>query len=788
MKVSITVLDPILTRVDEGKELIDECLSFTSVYYKQGPYRKERKSYVKKLIHKGVFWTGLVPRVQEYCKRENIDLSLTEKSFEKLWINLRPLFFPPPKMNGFDLRQDQLDLIRKAITQARGVIQAPTGSGKTALAAGLIKCYPKAKTLFLCHTKTLIDQTAKMFRDQGLLVSTVVEGKADLSGNVVVATHQSFKKVKVKGLDTLFQIVIIDECFAKGTPVITSKGKLSIETVKTGDIVLSHTGWNKVTRIFSARVPLNRVVRLVFSNGKSICCSIDHLFYAESRKMWIPAFAMKHEKIFGWEESLNGQNETTLSEKRISLRNLWDRVHRSILQETKVLLYGLHVQKSGDSESPLSKDDKDQYQIQGDISTENDRGQPFQKSGGCRKREDYQRKKWNIASGLGEVEGRKWNGTASPSEVISRGYWLAYGDFCSDNTSKCPGRTEKSLRCYEKHPTLLQGGCGGCRSEDSDRGGWEWAQKEPSFGPKERSNSNSIRVESVEIYQPGSNDEHFQSVISDRDRNRGYVEFYDLEVENAHTYFAGGALVHNCHHVSSLKVTYAEILSKLLCPIRIGLTATVPTAEESVLAMEAFLGPVIGKFSVEDGVDLGILAMPRIQLMRVPKSIDIVDLRKYSDIYDTCIVRNESRNRIITRTTRGLVNKEKSVLILVTKIEHGTLLMDSLAESGIASLFVRGSTEREMRVQIQEAFQQKRVNCVIATATWREGVNVPSLDCVINAAGGKSEIFTIQSIGRGLRTTNSKQEVLIVDFLDPYKYLSEHAIQRISIYVENGWI
>jgi superfamily II DNA or RNA helicase len=454
MKVSITILDPILTRVDEGKELIDGCLSFTSVYYKQGPYRKERKSYVKKLIHKGVFWTGLVPRVQEYCKRENIALALTEKSFEKLWINLRPLFFPPPKMNGFDLRQDQLDLIRKAITQARGVIQAPTGSGKTALAAGLIKCYPKAKTLFLCHTKTLIDQTAKMFRDQGLLVSTVVEGKADLSGNVVVATHQSFKKVKVKGLDTLFQIVIVDEA----------------------------------------------------------------------------------------------------------------------------------------------------------------------------------------------------------------------------------------------------------------------------------------------------------------------------------------------HHVSSLKVTYAEILSKLLCPIRIGLTATVPTAEESVLAMESFLGPVIGKFSVEDGVDLGILAMPRIQLMRVPKSIDIVDLRKYSDIYDTCIVRNESRNRIITRTTRGLVNKEKSVLILVTKIEHGTLLMDSLAESGIASLFVRGSTEREMRVQIQEAFQQKRVNCVIATATWREGVNVPSLDCVINAAGGKSEIFTLQSIGRGLRTTNSKQEVLIVDFLDPYKYLSEHAIQRISIYVENGWI
>jgi len=60
---------------------------------------------------------------------------------------------------------------------------------------------------------------------------------------------------------------------------------------------------------------------------------------------------------------------------------------------------------------------------------------------------------------------------------------------------------------------------------------------------------------------------------------------------------------------------------------------------------------------------------------------------------------------------------------------------------------------------------------------------------VINAAGGKSEIMTLQAIGRGLRRTDTKDQVIIVDFFDSSNYyLLGHFGERISIYSENDWL
>lgn len=60
----------------------------------------------------------------------------------------------------------------------------------------------------------------------------------------------------------------------------------------------------------------------------------------------------------------------------------------------------------------------------------------------------------------------------------------------------------------------------------------------------------SIRVESVEIYERGSNDESFDGVISDKERNQGFIEMYDLKVKNHPSYKADGVIVHNCHMVT----------------------------------------------------------------------------------------------------------------------------------------------------------------------------------------------------------------------------------------------
>ena len=248
-------------------------------------------------------------------------------------------------------------------------------------------------------------------------------------------------------------------------------------------------------------------------------------------------------------------------------------------------------------------------------------------------------------------------------------------------------------------------------------------------------------------------------------------------------------IIDEVHHLSGKKTQYFQFMENNLSVIRLGFTATMPTKEESKLCIEGMLGPVIGEYKVEEGIKAGMIARPYINLVSVPPVSAVLELKKYRDIYRKGIVENRPRNRLIMTKTSARVKEGKSVLILVKEIDHGSILK-TLGESlfDLDITYIQGSTESDVREQVRKSFSEKEIKVVISTTIWKEGVDIPSLDCVINAAGGKSEIATLQAIGRGLRRTEKKDEVEIIDFLDPYKFLARHTVMRLQIYVKMGWL
>lgn len=248
-------------------------------------------------------------------------------------------------------------------------------------------------------------------------------------------------------------------------------------------------------------------------------------------------------------------------------------------------------------------------------------------------------------------------------------------------------------------------------------------------------------------------------------------------------------IVDEAHHVTALDGEYGTILRKVFAPIRIGLTATLPTTEESKLAMEALIGPMIGEFTINEGRDSGFMANPKIKIIKIPFCQRIKEIHKYTDVYEHGVVRRLDRNRIINDLVKKHQASGESVLIVVNKIDHGNLLLNMLRASNLEVEFICGSSDSDTRDLAKNALNEKRMKCVIATAVWREGVNIPELNVVINAAGGKSEIMTLQSIGRGLRRTAEKAELIIYDFFDnSHAYLVSHFGERFSLYCDMGWI
>ena len=69
--------------------LIAPCLSFESSYWVDGPHKKTKKIYTKNVFsfkgkHGYRFYTGLLPRVLDYCKKNDIDVDFFFNDFPLL--------------------------------------------------------------------------------------------------------------------------------------------------------------------------------------------------------------------------------------------------------------------------------------------------------------------------------------------------------------------------------------------------------------------------------------------------------------------------------------------------------------------------------------------------------------------------------------------------------------------------------------------------------------------------------------------------------------------------------
>ncbi len=246
-------------------------------------------------------------------------------------------------------------------------------------------------------------------------------------------------------------------------------------------------------------------------------------------------------------------------------------------------------------------------------------------------------------------------------------------------------------------------------------------------------------------------------------------------------------IVDEVHHVSSFGGRYFKILQDSFCPARFGMTATLPNKEESRLAAEAAIGPVIDTFSISDGVKAGILSKPKIYFLPYKGSHFMGKMETYKDIYKKNIVENVSRNKLISRMAIKFAERGQSSLIFVRQIDHGDRISKLLNAEGIKHCWVHGLSAKDEREAVQEALEKKKVKVAICSTIWNEGISINSLNNCINAGGGKDEKMVLQIVGRGTRVDDGKTTVNIWDFLDPQKHLAQHCIERMIVYREQGW-
>ena len=246
-------------------------------------------------------------------------------------------------------------------------------------------------------------------------------------------------------------------------------------------------------------------------------------------------------------------------------------------------------------------------------------------------------------------------------------------------------------------------------------------------------------------------------------------------------------IVDECH-----KLRRGNKVNKLIDKIptlrRFGFTGTLPESDIDTWNINNFIGPVIFKrttTNLRDAAGGEYIANAQALAVHLEYSIKpdytaVAASQRYLTELDF-IHSNRFRYVVI----KNIINKLKNnCLILVDHIVHGDNMFRELSTlEGKQVYFIQGSVEVEERRKIQQLMETNNdVVCIAISKIFSTGISIKNIHYIMFAAGGKSKIKTLQSIGRGLRVHENKDVLTIIDLVDELIYGGKHFDKRKEFY------
>lgn len=235
-----------------------------------------------------------------------------------------------------------------------------------------------------------------------------------------------------------------------------------------------------------------------------------------------------------------------------------------------------------------------------------------------------------------------------------------------------------------------------------------------------------------------------------------------------------------------------SIMTKLTdCQYRFGFTGTLDDTQCHQYVLEGLFGPVNQVATTKNLMDAKHLADFKIKVITLSYEDNerkLVAPMSYQDEMKY-LVNHAGRNKFITNLSLSL---EGNTLLLFQYVDtHGRVLYNSIKDQikDRKVFFIHGGVKGDERNEIR-GIVEKESNAIIVASygTTSTGVNIRNLHNVIFASPSKSKIRNLQSIGRSLRTSETKSSAVLYDIADDLthkkkmNFTLKHLLERVKIY------
>lgn len=239
-------------------------------------------------------------------------------------------------------------------------------------------------------------------------------------------------------------------------------------------------------------------------------------------------------------------------------------------------------------------------------------------------------------------------------------------------------------------------------------------------------------------------------------------------------------VVDEVHHASS--PSYRRVLAHLKPAFVLGLTATPERADEADVA-GLFDDHVPVRVGLAEGIDRELLA--RFHYVGLPDTVDYTPIPWRNRRFDTETLATAAATH--ARMERLLEAMQKwpgaRTLVFCVSIRHCDWVADWLRERGdLRAVAVHSGDGSAPREESLDALALGSLDAVCAVDLFNEGVDVPAVDRVIMLRPTESPVVFLQQLGRGLRRTEDKERLQVIDFIGNHKVF----LQRMRTLLDLG--
>lgn len=234
--------------------------------------------------------------------------------------------------------------------------------------------------------------------------------------------------------------------------------------------------------------------------------------------------------------------------------------------------------------------------------------------------------------------------------------------------------------------------------------------------------------------------------------------------------------VHHAHAPS-----YRRVLARLNAGFILGLTAT-PERTDGVDVASIFDDNLAYHASIGDGIAEESLVP--FHYLGIKDTVDFGQIpwrngRFAMEELEDRVIRSERMDRLWKTMEK---HPAERTIVFCCSRRHALFSRDWLRSKGLHAAAVFSGSGSDSYSESLENLRRGHLQCLCVVDMFNEGLDIPAVDRVIMLRPTESKVIFLQQLGRGLRASEGKSRLLLIDFVGNHRIFAQRLIHILSLH------